>query len=224
MSEREGNEGGDERFVKIGEDSKKTNGGKSLKEMKEYLRSEFEKKAPSWYHEGGTYLHFAAFLGDVHATKMLTEDNVEVNAVDEYKYTALHFAAQRGHVDVVKLLIQTGADVNAVNKYEESALYFAALDRRVPCTLRLLCFGAEIDEQAIKNDTTELLRPIENRLKLLRNGNRMGTGLMSDEERRFMWNLACVLAIKILRLLLERIRGFVRSSRFTAFLWGQDMT
>ena len=225
MSEREDDKGGDAKGVIVDGDSKKTNGWKSLKEMKEYLRSDYEKKVSVFDEHGGeTYLHFAAYLGDVDATKMLIVDNVEVNAVDEYKYTALHFAAQREHVDVVKLLIQTGADVNAVNKYEESALYFAALDRRVPCTLRLLCFGAEIDEQAIKNDTTELLRPIENRLKLLRNGNRMGTGLMSDEERRFMWNLACVLAIKILRLLLERIRGFVRSSRFTAFLWGQDMT
>ena len=30
--------------MKIDADSKKTNGWKSLKEMKEYLRSEFEKK------------------------------------------------------------------------------------------------------------------------------------------------------------------------------------
>ena len=44
MRQREDNDGSEERCVKIDTDSKKTNGSKSLKEMKEYLRSEFEKK------------------------------------------------------------------------------------------------------------------------------------------------------------------------------------
>ena len=152
----------------------------ALKKMKEYLRSEFEKKAETWQrNEGQTYLHFAAYLGDVDATKMLIEDNAEVNACDNCKYTALHDAAERGYAG---------------------------------CTLQLLCFGAEIDEKAIKYDKTKLLRPIENRLKLLRDGNRMGTSLMSNEERRFMWNLACVLAIKhpvIAFGTFRRIRSFV---------------
>ena len=79
-----------------------------------------------------------------------------------------------------------------------TALHFAAAleSGHIHCTLQLLCFGAEIDEEAIEGDKTELLRPIESRLKLLRNGNRMGTSLMSDEERHFMWNLAFVLAVK----------------------------
>ena len=42
MKESENIDGEDERCVKIDTDSKKTNGWK--KEMKEYLRSEFEKK------------------------------------------------------------------------------------------------------------------------------------------------------------------------------------
>ena len=54
----------------------------------------------------------------------------------------------------------------------------------------------EIDEKTIKKDRTELLRPIESRLKLLRDGNRMGTSLLSDEERRLVWNLGFVLAVK----------------------------
>ena len=46
MREREGDEGGDKRkSVKIGGDSKKKiKSWKSLKEMKEYLRSDYEKK------------------------------------------------------------------------------------------------------------------------------------------------------------------------------------
>ena len=108
MRERGGNEGGDKRkSVKIdGDSKKKINRWKSLKEMKEYLRSEFEKKTETWERRrGGTYLHFTAYLGDVDATKMLVEDNAEVNAGDERKQTALHFACYGGHVDVAKVLI-----------------------------------------------------------------------------------------------------------------------
>jgi hypothetical protein len=189
--------GGNGSCVEIDEDPMKTKGWKSLKEMKNYLRSEFEKRAPGWFRcKGGTFLHFAAYLGDVDATKMLIEDSAEVNAVDKYKYTALHWAAWHGHVDVLKVLLQNGADVNAVTGYKWTAIHHAAHKGHVQCMLQLLCFGAEIDEKAIKFDTTELLRPIEKRLKLLRDGKRMGTSLMSEEERRFMWNLAYDLAVK----------------------------
>ena len=47
----------------------------------------------------------------------------------------------------------------------------------------MICFGAEFSE-------IKLLRPIHKRLKSLRAGNGMETALMSDDERRFMWNLA----------------------------------
>tara|TARA_A100001015_G_scaffold199993_1_gene223305 strand:- start:447 stop:1361 length:915 start_codon:yes stop_codon:yes gene_type:complete len=279
MSEREDDRGGDAKGVMVDGDSKKTNGWKSLKEMKEYLRSEFEKKAEYWQKQGGeTYLHFAAYLGDVDATKKLIEDKAEVNAVDERKETALHRAAQEGHAEVAKVLIQNGADLNAVDKCNVTALHLAALNGHadiakvliqngadvnavhggkmtalhfaawhghvavakvliqkgvdvnavskdkstalrfaviyglIPCTLQLLCCGAEIDEQAIKVDKTGLLRPIESRLKMLRDGNRMGTSLMSDEERRFLWNLGFILIVKHPAIAFgtyQRIRSFV---------------
>ena len=79
MKESENVDGEDETYVKIDADSKKkTIRWKSLKEMKEYLRSEFEKKTKTWQRKGETSLHFAAYLGDVDATKMLIEDSAEV--------------------------------------------------------------------------------------------------------------------------------------------------
>ena len=110
------------------------------------------------------------------------------------------------------MLLQNGADVNAVDVLKRRHFRIAASRKHIPCTLQLLCFGAEIDEQTIKDDKTELLRPIENRLKLLRDGKRMEVSLMSDEERRFMWNLAFVLAVKhpaIAFTTYQRIRSFV---------------
>jgi hypothetical protein len=143
-----------------------------------------------------TALHWAANYRHVDVVKVLIQNGADVNAVDFEKLTALHLAAIEGHVDVVKVLIQNGADVNAVDDNESTALHYVAENGHIPCTLQLLCFGAEIDDHAIKGDTTELLRPIKTKLKLLRDGKRMGSSLLSGEERRFMWNLGFVLAVK----------------------------
>ena len=127
MSMREDDEGGDESCVNVDGESKNINKWKSLKEMKEYLRSEFEKKVESdETNEGETYLHFAAYLGDVDATKVLIENNADVNAVDKNKERPLHNVSKKGHADVAKVLIQNGVDVNAVNKDNETALHYAA--------------------------------------------------------------------------------------------------
>ena len=69
-----------------------------------------------------------------------------------------------------------------------TALRIAAESEHIRCALHLLCFGAEIDEPTI------LLEPIEKRLKFLR--NRIGTSLMSEEERHYMWNLAFSFTIR----------------------------
>ena len=228
-----------------------------LKKLKRYLRSEYEKKHGSLCG-GETYLHYAAYLGDLEAAKFLILNRADVNAVDRNKWTALHFASLHGHVDVARVLIENGADVNAVevNKcialhftgwygrvevarvliengadvnavtnYDQTALHFsvvkghadlaklllqngadvknaaealftAAIRGNLRCVFNLLCFGAEISDMAIDFDKTKLLRPVEERLRLLRNGNRIGTSLMQNEGRKFMWNLAFFFTIK----------------------------
>ena len=141
MREREGDDGGDERCVKIDGDSKKLNGLKTLKEMKEYLRSEWRYR-----NIGGTYLHFAAYLGDVDATKiLLIEDKAEVNATDEDERTPMHFAALKGHADVAKVLIQNGADVNAVNDDNLTPLYYTARHGHVDVAKVLIQNGADVN-------------------------------------------------------------------------------
>ena len=60
--------------------------------------------------------------------------------------------------------------------------------------LQLVCFGAAIDDKAV--DSSKLLGEVKERLNLLRSGKRIETSLMSNEERQWMWNLACSLTIR----------------------------
>ena len=130
---------------------------------------------------------------------MLLENGADVTAVTKHKSTALHFAAREGHVDVGKVLLQNGSDINAFAKVmasNTSVLNLASSNNHVSFVLLLLCFGAEINEYEIAYDATGLLRPINDRVTLLRAGKGMGTTLMSNEEKQFMWNLAFFFTIK----------------------------
>ena len=147
---------------------------------------------------GWTALHVAAkFDGCADVAKVLIQNGADVNAVDEFEGAMPHhLASEVGHHDILKLLLHNGADVNAVDSEEHTALQRAARYCRSRCVLELLCFGAEINESAIKCDVTRRLEPINNRLISLRGGNGMETTLMSEEEKRFMWNLAFFFTIK----------------------------
>ena len=52
----------------------------------------------------------------------------------------------------------------------------------------------------------------------------MGTTLMSEEERRFMWHVAWFLDQKCPEAVTKRTMRFVRLLHFTVFSWGLDMT
>ena len=45
--------------------------------------------------------------------KRLISSGEDINALDDYGYTALMYASRDGYTDIVKLLIEAGADVNA---------------------------------------------------------------------------------------------------------------
>ena len=161
-----------------------------------------------------TPLHKAALRGQVEFAKVLIQNGADVNAADRDKWTPLHWALLKGHVDVAKVLIQNGADVISVDKDNKTPIYWAAtsLFENNIFTLQLLCFGAAINDFAMGKDTTDLIRKIDDRMNLLRAGKRIGTSLMSNEERRFMWTLAFSLTIhrrEIAFKVYHMIRSFV---------------
>mgnify|MGYP001300354502 CR=1 FL=1 len=122
--------------------------------------------------------------------------------------------------DVAKLLLLNGADMNALDNEKRTPLFRAAEQGRVACALHLICFGAKIDKKTIRYDTTCLISSINDKLNYVRKGGRMllrgktpeDMPLMSDEEKRFMWNLAFVLARKHIGIafkLYYTIRSFI---------------
>jgi ankyrin repeat protein len=132
------------------------------------------------------------------SAKFLIKSGAEVHHVDKYGMTALHEAGRLGRSEIIRILIQSGVDVNAADKDKKTALWYVVNSSHgsAACLLHLVCGGANIDEETIKKDETGVLGLIEERLKLLRAGKRIGTSLMSEEERRFMWNLAFLFTVK----------------------------
>jgi ankyrin repeat protein len=55
---------------------------------------------------GNTFLHYAAYDGNIEVVKLLIKKGAYVNATDYDGYTPLHKAAFKGHIEIVKLLIE----------------------------------------------------------------------------------------------------------------------
>ena len=71
-------------------------------------------------------LHYASRIGLVAVVQLLLEHKADVNAKDEYKWTALHEAAWSGYDAVVRLLLEHRADINAKDDDGQTALHCAA--------------------------------------------------------------------------------------------------
>jgi ankyrin repeat protein/ppGpp synthetase/RelA/SpoT-type nucleotidyltranferase len=72
-------------------------------------------------------LVYACGKGDLQSVKRLLKDGVDVNAKDDYGWTALHYASQNGHDKVVEqLLVKDGVDVNATDNDGLTALRCAS--------------------------------------------------------------------------------------------------
>ncbi|XP_059899102.1 ankyrin repeat and MYND domain-containing protein 2-like [Gadus macrocephalus] len=85
--------------------------------------------------------------GDVsEAEKLLANQDMRVNCLDEFGMTPLMHAAYKGKAHMCQLLLRHGADVNCnQHEYGYTALMFAGLSGKSDITTMMLDAGAEVD-------------------------------------------------------------------------------
>ena len=83
--------------------------------------------------------------GNTDTVKLLLELGADINAKNNYGWTALIYAARWGNTDTVKLLLELGADINAKNNYGWTALIYAARWGNTDTVKLLLELGADIN-------------------------------------------------------------------------------
>jgi ankyrin repeat protein len=91
-------------------------------------------------------LHRAAEHGRVEIMTMLLDAGADINAVNEYHYTACHIAILNNQFDALKLLVERGANLGVVDSDGRSLLSIVAryvTDERF--VILLLDAGAPID-------------------------------------------------------------------------------
>jgi ubiquitin carboxyl-terminal hydrolase 14 len=69
------------------------------------------------YAGNQTPLHFLVRVGlQLLIGQLLTSDRIEIDAVDDFGWTALHWASRQGHDAEVRLLLENGANLNLADK------------------------------------------------------------------------------------------------------------
>ena len=95
--------------------------------------------------------------GNIEDVKRLLEQNVDVNAKDNYGQTALMLAEGEGHTEIVEILIDNGADVNAKDIYGKTALMWAAINGHTEIVEILIDNGADVNAKDNDGQTALML-------------------------------------------------------------------
>jgi hypothetical protein len=97
-------------------------------------------------NKGGTPgIHLAAWRGHEAVVRLLLDRGADVDAKDEYGWTALRKVAVRGREAVVQQLLDRGADVNARTNERRTALRKMTEKRHEAVVQLLLDLGADIN-------------------------------------------------------------------------------
>lgn len=100
-----------------------------------------------------TFLHKAAWSGDIEKTKSLIANGADVNAKDSGKSSPLHLAASFGHSKVMKSLLVNAAEVNANDIDGDTPLHNAAFKGHKEVVNLLLSNGADVKAKDSGNRT-----------------------------------------------------------------------
>ena len=96
-----------------------------IEAVKEHLAAGTDKnvRVGKW---GDTPLHRAAFWGYTEIVELLINNEVDVNAKDDYGCTPLHDAAEYSHLEIAEMLIGRGPNMNALDNNGDTPLDLAS--------------------------------------------------------------------------------------------------
>lgn len=96
-------------------------------------------------------IYEAAIEGDIDKVEdLLNDDPAQINAADEYGFTALHGVAGEDQLEIARLLLEHGANVDARNDEGITPLHLAAYSEMVDL---LTEYGAELNARSNEGET-----------------------------------------------------------------------
>lgn len=84
---------------------------------------------------------------------IITDRNIDINALNEENQTALHCAIETGNIDIVRLLLNSGADPNLQDDLNFSPLHKACIRNNTEIVKLLLDYGVNVNIQNIWYNT-----------------------------------------------------------------------
>jgi uncharacterized protein len=103
--------------------------------------------------DGMTALHWAAYLGDAEAAKLLLQAKASAAVTNRYGVTPLSLACQNGNAAIVEQLLASGADPNTTLRGGETVLMTAARTGKPGPVQSLLNRGADVNAKERRAQT-----------------------------------------------------------------------
>ena len=124
----------------------------------------------------------------------LRNENINIEAKDDYGRTPLMCVSRHGHPDVIRYLLDRGADFEAKDNNGSTPLMCASLYGKIDMVRYLMDYGADLEAKGDKGNTflyylgkdqkeevEKIIEDIRNRRKMVKPAKRSCLGEMSCE-------------------------------------------
>lgn len=112
---------------------------------------------------------YAARENHIHLFHALQHTGVDVNEVDEHRYTPLFWAVQGGSVEFIKSIVKDGANLEAINEFGQTPLIVAVLLNHESIVRELVSLGSDVNRpDAIEGQTPLILAARDGRLEIVK--------------------------------------------------------